>query len=702
MKRMPTLLRGIVVVMVIVIAACGNPAQRAAPAARGGARAPAGDEELAFAIREGVTDNRFYRRGDVAAHLLATSGRAPRLVVAFPAGNAGAGLWFDEQPPRDPKGSTEQPGHGVAPDVALEVVGALRPVTRDDGMRGVEAELRVGAASLRAGKVILGGNWSLREWVPPGLTFPPLVNEVTADGARARLARTMVDGAHHIEVLLEVDGGGTAELDGGAVVLRAAPGAQEIRVRVTATTDETPLRPIPQDRLLVDSRGADPHLLRSLAFLAYDDRLLAGSWRFLNYFGRDTLLSVRMLMPAARPELTEAGLASVIERLSDAGEVAHYEESGDFVALRNSVTTPRPADLRRPYHEYKMVDDDFMLAPVLAAYVATESGGARAGDFLARKTASGESYARRLRRNLDRVMSAARAYADDPRWQNLVAFDARYPWGEWRDSDDGNAGGRISYNVNAVLVPAALAAAGDLLRLPAMGPDLSAALRAEAMAEVWRDKAPAHFHVELSGDEARRRVTAYAKGIQLAPAEATGAIGERLGLEAIALDAKGQPIPIQHSDDGFALLFGAPPPAALDDAAGRILLPFPAGLRTPVGVVVANPAYADEALQARFTPAHYHGTVVWSWQQAMLAAGLRRQLQRTDLPHATRQRLTDAERALWAAIGAMRDQAAGELWSFKVEGGKIVYLPFGQARGHLDESNAVQIWSTVYLAVRPP
>ena len=682
---MPTLLRRIVVVMVIVIAACGNPAPRAAPAAGGGARPAAADEELAFTIREGVTDNRFYRRGEVAAHLLATSGRAPRLVVAFPAGNAGAGLWFDEQPA----------------DVALEVVGALRPVARADGMRGVEADLRAGAASLRAGKVILGGNWSLREWVPPGLTFPPLVNEVAADGARARLARTMVDGAHHVEVLLEVEGGGTAKLDGGAVVLQAAPGAQEIRVRVTATTDEPPLRPIPRDRLLVDTRGADPHLLRSLAFLAYEDRLLAGSWRFLNYFGRDTLLSVRMLMPAARPELTEAGLASVLERLSDAGEVAHYEETGDFVALRNSVTTPRPADPGRPYHEYKMVDDDFMLAPVLAAYVATEAGAARAGDFLARKSATGETYAARLRRNLDRVMSAARAYADDPRWQNLVAFDPRYPWGEWRDSDDGNGGGRISYNVNAVLVPAALAAAGDLLRLPAMGPDLSAALRAEAMAEVWREKAPAHFHIELTGDEARRRVAAYAKAIRLAAADAT-AIGDRLGLEAISLDAKGQPIPIQHSDDGFALLFGAPPPAALDDAALRILLPFPAGLRTPVGVVVANPAYAPEALQARFTPAHYHGTVVWSWQQAMLAAGLRRQLQRTDLPRPTRQRLSDAERALWDVIGATRELAAGELWSFKIEDGTIAYLPFGQARGHLDESNAVQLWSTVYLAVRPP
>src|SRR5689334_10582720 len=113
-----------VLVMVMVIAACGNPAPRVAPAVRRGTRPAAADEELAFTIREGVTDNRFYRRGAVAAHLLATSGRAPRLVVAFPAGNAGAGLWFDEQPA----------------DVSLEVEGELRPVARADGMRGVEAD----------------------------------------------------------------------------------------------------------------------------------------------------------------------------------------------------------------------------------------------------------------------------------------------------------------------------------------------------------------------------------------------------------------------------------------------------------------------------------------------------------------------------------------------------------------------------------
>jgi len=46
-------------------------------------------ETLAFALREGPTLNLFLRRGPVAAHLVATSGPAPRVLVAFPAGNTG-------------------------------------------------------------------------------------------------------------------------------------------------------------------------------------------------------------------------------------------------------------------------------------------------------------------------------------------------------------------------------------------------------------------------------------------------------------------------------------------------------------------------------------------------------------------------------------------------------------------------------------
>ena len=49
---------------------------------------------LSFGASEGLNLNSFLREGPVAAHLLLRSGPDPRILVAFPAGNSGVGLWF--------------------------------------------------------------------------------------------------------------------------------------------------------------------------------------------------------------------------------------------------------------------------------------------------------------------------------------------------------------------------------------------------------------------------------------------------------------------------------------------------------------------------------------------------------------------------------------------------------------------------------
>ena len=123
---------------------------------------------------------------------------------------------------------------------------------------------------------------------------------------------------------------------------------------------------------------------------------------------------------------------------------------------------------------------------------------------------------------------------------------------------------------------------------------------------------------------------------------------------------------------------------------------------TDAGLLVANPAFADADIQRRFGRNAYHGTVVWSWQQALLAAGLQRQLQRKDLPAATLTRLRSAQQQLWAAIGNTRGMRTSELWSWTYADGRYQPAPFGQSSGDADESNAAQLWSTVYLALSPP
>src|SRR6202142_2890116 len=63
----------------------------ASPAAAGDSGV---DQRLSFDVREGLNLNSFLREGPVAAHLLLRSGHDPRILVAFPAGNSGVGLWF--------------------------------------------------------------------------------------------------------------------------------------------------------------------------------------------------------------------------------------------------------------------------------------------------------------------------------------------------------------------------------------------------------------------------------------------------------------------------------------------------------------------------------------------------------------------------------------------------------------------------------
>jgi hypothetical protein len=133
-----------------------------------------------------------------------------------------------------------------------------------------------------------------------------------------------------------------------------------------------------------------------------------------------------------------------------------------------------------------------------------------------------------------------------------------------------------------------------------------------------------------------------------------------------------------------------------------IMRPFPAGLWTPVGVLVANPAYARPELQARFTSNAYHGTVVWSWQQAILAAGVERQLRRLDIPQPLRDRLLRARGLIWCAINEANAFRTSELWSWAFASGAYAARPFGDRGTEVDESNAAQLWSTVFLALSAP
>jgi hypothetical protein len=651
------------------------------------------EPRLSFDVNEGPNLNSFLREGPVAAHLLLRSGRDPRILVAFPAGNSGVGLWFSP----------------TATAVKWILRGRPQPLTTQDErgrpLYGMTAEaILSGVRELTAKQAVLSSVRVLRDYQALG-TFPaevataPMTQNSTMTWARDRL-----DGAAGYRLSIQVTHG-TLQADH---VTAGRDG--KIALKITALSGEAPLTPLWGEHLLNDQAQADAAARNVLTFLSYKEKFLAGSWRFNTYFGRDTLMSVRLLMPVLAPEAIDAGLGAVLTRLSAAGEVAHEEDIGEFAILDHLRASGEKSDT--PTFNYHMIDGSFMLAPVTAQWLMDDARGrAQAAAFLKQMDGRRENpqpFGADLASNFRFVLKAAAGFANEPRAANLIALKPGLDAGQWRDSNDGLGGGRFPYDVNAVFVPAALEAAARFFESGLLAAYLDPAdhelfAHAKAMAATWRSKAGPLFDVSLPSATAQRDITDYAASLKIPDGAALRSVdNSAVSFPALALTAAYEAIPVIHSDVGFELLFGRPTSTALDVGVSALMRPFPAGLLTSVGVVVANPVYAAPAIQGKLTRSAYHGTVVWSWQQAVLAAGLKRQLLRQDLPLLAQEHLRAAQAELWHAIEAAHSMRNSELWTWSFAKGSFEIAPFGANASDADESNAAQLWSTVYLAIPAP
>jgi hypothetical protein len=658
----------------------------------GAADSPSGPR-LSFDVAEGPNLNSFLREGPVAAHLLLRSGQDPRILIAFPAGNSGVGLWFAH---------ANQPARWA-------LLGRPQPLTGKDArgrpLYGMVAEaILTGTPDLAVRQAVLSSVRVLRDYQASG-TFPA---EVAAspmtEGSTITWARNRLDGAAGYRLSIQVMHGAlqadhlTAASDG------------KIVLKITALSGEVPLTPLWGAHLLNHRAQADAAARNVLTFLSYKEKFLAGSWRFNTYFGRDTLMSVRLLMPVLSPEAVDAGLGAVLTRLSPKGEVAHEEDIGEFAILDHLRAGGEKSDA--PTFNYNMIDGSFMLAPVAAQWLLDdERGRAEAAAFLKQmdgRRDNPKALGADLVSNLRFALDAAARFANDPRAPNLIALKPEFDAGQWRDSNDGLGGGRFPYDVNAVFVPATLEAAGRFFESGLLDSFLDSADRelfahARVMARTWLDKAGPLFDVSVPSATAQHDIRDYAASLRIAGGTALRSVDDsEVSFPALALTADNKTVPVIHTDVGFELLFGRPTSTSLEQGMTALMRPFPAGLLTPVGVVVANPVYAAPDIRKKLNRSAYHGTVVWSWQQAVLAAGMRRQLQRQDLPPLVKEHLRAAQTQLWDVIGTAHSMRNSELWTWSLAKGRFEIAPFGADASDADESNAAQLWSTVYLAIRAP
>lgn len=278
------------------------------------------------------------------------------------------------------------------------------------------------------------------------------------------------------------------------------------------------------------------------------------------------------------------------------------------------------------------VDTDYFLPILMEKYfVQTSVGTSRAKAFLATKAtffvkdeAAGVTYANMALRVAERIMASTAAFASEHVVENLIRLKAGVPVGQWRDSLSGIGGGRIPFDVNTALAPAALRAIASLARAGLFPADKSAlwARLADEYAAVWEDKTLPFFDVSVPEAAAKELVAGYADAAGFSGPNQAESIEGDVCFPAIALDGErgiGK-VQVMHTDTAFRLFLvngtdDAQLSALLNDTAKSVLRTFPAGLMTDVGMVVANPAFGqgDTAWYAStWTNKDYHGTVVVS------------------------------------------------------------------------------------------
>ena len=324
---------------------------------------------------------------------------------------------------------------------------------------GITTEVTFNASAVLT-VAILGSIRTMRDFTEgPSILTPEIQDAIEVseiDGGGVMMSRLWLDNETTTQIsFTPVEDGASLNVNNGTLELEAGT------YTFTATFDYPQLDQLsvaevlsPDSQVLV-TQSEDQTL--SLSFLSYTDKLLAGAWRFLTYFGRDSMIALLLMQPVlseGEGGAIEAVISAVLERLNATdGKVAHEETIGDYATYQNlllniSSTTPSCT--------YQMVDTDFYLPEVMQSYfLDTEVGRSRSEAFFAQEATSdfgnrGTMYEELALLQAEKVMRSAAPFAAEggQTKANLIHLEEDEIVGEWRDSTYGIGGGRIPYDVS--------------------------------------------------------------------------------------------------------------------------------------------------------------------------------------------------------------------------------------------------------------
>lgn len=839
---------------------------------------PAEQIDLQLNLTSGPYDNYFIRSNLTAAQVLLTntsaaqSGQLNRFLVALPAGNSGSVAYFL---PLSNSSANSNDTSASTNSSSLTVTlgqGGLRTAYGDNGMHGVTGEL-VFSDSAQLGTTLLGSVRTLRDYTEgSGLTHEifnwtvtqadsstiwfskPWLNETILRNDQGEQTGTAQYG---LEWLLQANNGTSFNVTPSTngtytppqVQIIVPTGGQGGSVNFTVQVNETALAGLTVDQLFVNESNAasQPEAESQFSFLTYSSKFTAGGWRFLTYFGRDTMFTTRLLMnnKTLTPFAIESVLGGVLERINiTSGQVCHEETIGDYATFVN-LGNGEPEKGNEPYYDYKMKDTHYVLLPQLADYLlrynatsnSTNSTTAlqasdEARQFLNRSAVlqNGTSYAALLDANIAYVMNSSQAFAMNPSATNLARIQDGVPVGNWRDSNQGLGWGVYPYDVSTALVPAALYAISDMAQAGLLS-NVSVGNEAASYAQIWEEQAHQFFQYTVPADEVMPRLEQYVQLANLSESLLFGSgslnssssnasstssssmssstssslassssmatssvsagaarrgmrfaredfgLGRRqaspsasdvltsdvsqatatstdssaapstvtvtatstasaasatttssssssnVTLYGLSLLENGTVVPVQNSDLSFNLLFNRNISRSVIEAVIQALQPYPRGLLTNVGMLVANPAYdTNRTKTTELDRTAYHGTVSWGFQTNFMASGLERVLsscnnetvsivERGGLIRADwcddedlLQQLQDAQTSLWNAVNGAFEERFAEVWSWTFDNAteRFNVTALGDISPEGTESDAVQLWSYGLLGLQDP
>lgn len=169
----------------------------------------------------------------------------------------------------------------------------------------------------------------MRDFVEgPSLLYPKIQNPIkfSEEGDGVVLSRVWLDNIITTQMTF------TPQSDDASVTINNRTLDLEVGTyEFTATFDYPQLEQLSASEVL---NPASQHLIEqqndeaiSLSFLSYTDKLLAGAWRFLTYFGRDSMTSLLLMQPVlseGEGGAIEAVIGAVLERINKTdGTVCH-------------------------------------------------------------------------------------------------------------------------------------------------------------------------------------------------------------------------------------------------------------------------------------------------------------------------------------------------------------------------------------------